>query len=273
MPAASPYQDRLAWIVVVREVEIFDPPPGAPSPTMPASSHGYVVFLVDAQTGSDALLYAEAQSGPATVAVPAERVSVPWTLVSRSPEGYSGTISATVLPCDGYPNPVNVGRDRAAAVIVQRPVNVSCGDPVQVTIPLHAGSVTANLPADIAHDPLGPVVTNPSSTATKSPDETGGVLRMLSDFNNGQSIEVSVGSVFAVGPLHVTPGQYAADMAKSSDISVLGTLDGWSDYELGEFRAWKPGTANLFVAGKGCKPTRVIGETCPPIWVVHVTVK
>jgi hypothetical protein len=275
LPNATPYQDRLAWIVVVREVEFFNGPlqtvprnGTTPTTAPPSASNGYVVFLVDAQTGSDALLYAEAQSSPAAVTVPVERVSVPWTLVSRSPDGYSGTISATVSPCDGYPNPVNVDRDgAAAAVIVQRAVNASCGDPEQVTIPLHAATVTANLPAEIAHDALGPVVTNPSSSATKSPDETGGVLRQVSDADNGKTIEVSVGSVLAVGPLHVTPGQYAADMAQSSNTDVVGPLDGWSDYEVGEFRAWKPGTADLFVTGKcpspGCKN---------PIWVVHVIV-
>ncbi len=280
LPDAMPYQDRLAWIVVVREVDFFNGrhgggPNATTTSTAPASaSNGYVVFLVDAQTGSDALLYAEAQSLPAAVTVPVERVSVPWTLVSRSPDGYSGTIRATVLPCDGYPNPVNVDRDRAAAaVIVQRAVNASCGEPQQVTIPLHAATVTANLPAEIAHDDLGPDVTVESSTAAKSPDETGGVLHIVRDADNGQTIEVSVGSVFAVGPLHVTPRQYAADMAKSSNTDVLGTLDGWSDYEIGEFRAWKPGTADLFVADKGCKHTGGNGETCPPIWVLHVTVK
>ena len=281
LPDAAPYQNRLAWVVVVREVEIFNglshgPNLGTASTTAPTTSppsNGYVVFLVDAQTGSDALLYAEAQSFPATVTVPVERVSVPWTLISRSPDGYSGTISATVSPCDGYPNPVNVDRDRAAAeVIVERAVNASCGEPVQVTIPLHAATVTSNLPAAIAHDELGPDVTIQSSSVTKSPDETGGVLRHVSDLDNGKTIEVSGGSVLVVGSLHVSPGQYAADMAKSSDPNVLGTLDGWSDYEIGEFRAWHPGRADLFVSDKGCKHTGGDAETCPPIWVVHVIV-
>ena len=127
LPKPAPYQDRLAWLVVVRNVLIFNGGPKVFTPTTasPApTSNSYDVFLVDAQTGSDALLYAERQPGmPApSVIVPAERVSVPWTLVSRSPNGYAGQIRATVLPCDGYPNPVLVDHDRAAvAVVVERP--------------------------------------------------------------------------------------------------------------------------------------------------------
>jgi hypothetical protein len=268
LPAAADYLDRLAWIVVVRDFEISH---GQTPPTIPASSHSYLVFLLDAQTGSDALLYAERAYGPAAVTVPAERVSGPWTLVSRSPNGYSGEISATVLPGDGYPNPVNVDRDRAAlSVIVQRPVNPSCGEPKQVTIPLHAAGVTSDLPDRIDHGPLGPYVT-PQSSSAPPPRDDGRVLRSLSGFDNGTTITVTVGSVLAVGPLHVS-GKYAADMAASSDPNVLGTLPDWSDYEIGEFRAWHPGHADLFVAGTGCEHTGSNDETCPPTWVVHVNI-
>src|SRR5258707_1368859 len=121
LPEPTRLRARSAWIWMAPQCPRCTAAPGAVAPTIPASSHGYLVFLLDAQTGSDALLYAERQSGPAAVTVPAERVSVPWTLVSRSPDGYSGTISATVLPCDGYPNPVNVDHDRAAvSVVVER---------------------------------------------------------------------------------------------------------------------------------------------------------
>jgi hypothetical protein len=271
LPDAAPYQQRLAWLVVVRAVEIVNWPPGGVPPTIPASSHGYLVFLIDAQTGSDALLYAERQYGPAAVTVPAERVSVPWTLVSRSPDGYSGTISATVLPCDGYPNPVNVDRNRAAvSVVVERPVNPTCGDPKQVTILLRAASVTTDLPAEIAHDQLGPDVAIESPNVVTTPGDTGGVLRTLSDQDNGRTIEISVDSVLAVGPLHVS-NHYAADLATSSDTDVLGVLDGWSDYEIGEFRAWHTGHADLVVPADAC--TDHPAPSCtPPLWVVHVNI-
>ena len=270
MPGATPYQDRLAWVVVVREVEIYNGPAG-PIRTTPAASttttspgeasHGYLVFLVDAHTGSDALLYAEGQS-PGTggsVSVPAERVSVPWTLVSRAPDGYAGKMSITVLPCDGYPNPVNVDRDRAAVgVVVERPVGADCGAPKQVTIALHAATVTSDIPAELSHDPLGPDVALESPNAPASPGDTGGVLQIVSDADAGKTIQMTVGSVLAIGPLHVSH-HYAADPVASSDPTVVGPLDDSVPDEVHEYRAWRTGRADVSVPGS--------------TWVVHVEVK
>ena len=180
LPKATAYQQRLAWLVVVKYVPIFYGGAGGRDRT-PASkaSHAsttndYVVFLLDARTGSDALLYAEGQPGltsstgapGAAVTVPAEQVSVPWTLISRSPNGYAGTISATVLPCDGSAHPpILVDRYSASvAVIVERPVAASCGTPKHVTLALHAAVVTWNLPSHISHDPLGPSLAVSEST-------------------------------------------------------------------------------------------------------------
>lgn len=264
LPAAADYQDRLAWVVVVKYFEFLNGPPNGV--TIPASSHSYLVFVVDAHTGSDALLYAERQSFPAAVTVPAERVSVPWTLVSRSPNGYAGEISATVLPCDGYPNPVNVDRDRAAvSVVVERPVNPTCGDPKQVTIALRAATVTSDLPDHIDHGPLGPYVTLQSSNG-KPPDDNGRVLRLVHEQDNGTTIEITVGSVLAFGALHLG-GHYAADPVTSSDPTVLGLISAGNG-EGAEFRAWRTGHADLFVAGGGCSAA----QTCGPPWILHVNI-
>jgi hypothetical protein len=279
LPDATPYHDRLAWVVVVDDPPFVSSggpmiPAGPTRTTVPASTParpGYTVFVVDAQTGSDALIYTEGQSTAAGgyVIVPAERVSVPWTLVSRSPNGYSGEISATVLPCDGYPNPVFVDRDRAAvSVVVERPVSPSCGDPKQVTIPLVAASATSDLPDEIDHGSLGPDVT-PQSSGAPPPRDDGRELRQVTDADNGTTITVTVGSVFYVGPLHVS-GKYAADMAVSSDSDVLGTLPGWSDYEIGSFRAWRPGHADLVVPASGCAGSG--SASCAPLWILHVNV-
>jgi len=62
IPRPTPYQHRLAWLVVVKNVLIFHGPPGGVSIPKPGpEQYGYLVFVVDAQTGSDALMYAESQ--------------------------------------------------------------------------------------------------------------------------------------------------------------------------------------------------------------------
>jgi hypothetical protein len=180
LPAATPYQRRLAWVVVMK-AEVISSGGGGPStggssgaPTLaPAEttttqppappSYDYVVFVMDARTGSDALEYNEGQpfwSSVPWVTVPIERVSVPWTLISRAPDGYSGQISATMLACDGVMTPVLIDRGSdGLAVVVERPVGAECSRPKQETLRLVAAEVTADLPATIVHDPLGPVVT------------------------------------------------------------------------------------------------------------------
>jgi hypothetical protein len=280
LPAAAPYQQRLAWVVVVKNVVIFHggpqpvtPPSGsASSTTLPApATNGYAAFIIDARAGSDALIYTEGQPPrlPASVMVPAERVSVPWTLVSRSPDGYHGEIEATVLPCDGYPNPAFVDRDRAAvAVVVERPVNASCGAPRAVTLPLLAATVTSDLPAHIAHEPLGPFVTLPNPSASTPPSESGRELRMLNEQDNGATIRITVGSVLAISPLH-DGGQYAALPVTSSDPGVLGVL--LAD-EVHEFRAWKPGSADLSEPAGTCNAPGK-GRPCTGPWTVHVIVE
>ena len=98
LPRPTQYQHRLAWLVVVKNVLIFHCPSHGCSISKPGpNEYDYLVFVVDARTGSDALMYAEGQPGPggtiaASVSVPVEQISVPWTLVSRSPNGYAGTI-------------------------------------------------------------------------------------------------------------------------------------------------------------------------------------
>jgi hypothetical protein len=297
-PKPSTYRQRLAWLVVVKYVPIFHGRApivaGGKGPSRTArhspAGYGYVVFLIDARTGSDALLYAEAQPGvtdasPASVTIPAEQISVPWTLISRSPGGYAGTIRATVLDCDGSADPpILVDRYRASvAVIVERPVDASCGTPKHVTLALHAAVVTWNLPPRIAHDPPGPYLAVPEPTppgntykVTSShggemivydgPDSTGGALWTLGQSDDGATIQVKVGSVLAVG----TP----QSPTRSSHPAALGLLNGSGPFpvENDEYRAWHTGHADLFVPTSACDPSTGAGMPCTPPWIVHINI-
>jgi hypothetical protein len=167
LPPAAAYRQHLAWLVVVKNGGYW----GGCGPTPPTTteaptpSDDYIVFLLDAHTGADALLYIESPGPcdtgqlPAMVAVPADLLSVPWTLRSRASDNSLAQISATVLPCDGYPYSVSPDRTRTAvSVVVERPVDPSCGSYRQVSVKLQSDSP---LPARIMHDPLGPYVTWP----------------------------------------------------------------------------------------------------------------
>jgi hypothetical protein len=185
MPPSQPYERRLAWVVVVREETVTACPLERAGTTFPAplpTDYNYDVFLVDADTGRDALIYLESEPNPCGFATrvppsfdePQELVSVPWTLVSRNPDGYSGTISATVLPCDGYQSPVLIDRGGPTLqVVVDRPVGADCGAPVQVTMGVNAAVVTADLPATIGHDPVGLALNLPRLGPTSAPTKVG----------------------------------------------------------------------------------------------------
>lgn len=157
-------------------------PPLASAGVLPAD-YNYELFLLDAATGGRALGYLQSHAEPCggagrvapQVEVPREQVSIPWTLGTRNPDGHSATITAEVLPCDGYLPTVNVDRDQpSAAVFVERPVGAdvaACGAARSATLTLHAATVTASLPATIGHDPTGLFagVTSPGPSTTPPP--------------------------------------------------------------------------------------------------------
>jgi hypothetical protein len=273
----TPYQHRLAWVVVTKNVLRFNGPvngPGYPIPKPGPEQYGYRVFVVDAHTGTDALIYEESQPVgggvmPASVSVPVERISVPWTLVSRSPNGYAGTIDATVLRCDGYPKPVSIDATRAAVgVIVQRAVGASCGAPVHVILPLIAATVTADLPADIAHDPLGPAVT--TNFGAPTPGDPSRTLRLLNPGDNGTTIHMTVGSVVVLP--HLNGANPDVSSAMSSDPTVVGGLDGSAQDANGEFRAWRAGHTDLTIPTSGCAYPKSNALPCTGAWTVRIIV-
>jgi hypothetical protein len=178
LPAATPYHQRLAWVAIVTARQFATGCPaqtggGVPASPPSSSNHGYEAFLLDATTGAGALIYEEGRPAPCgiggliapSVAVPVEEVSVPWTLTSRSPGGYSGTIDAQVLGCDGYSPTVLIDRDQPSLrVVVRRPIGPPCGPPRQVTLTVHAATVASTLPAGIGHDPTGLYFAVPGSS-------------------------------------------------------------------------------------------------------------
>lgn len=289
-PTVGSFADRLAWLVVVHRTPIVFSCPAertsAPVRLTPRrTDHDYEVFMVDARTGSDALVYSEGAPGGCvsgarvapTLNAVEESVSVPWTLTSRNPNGYSGTISATVLPCDQYPGTVLVDRDRAdVEVQVARPYGPPCGRSEQVTLSLHAAVVTADLPGVIGHDPVG-LVTNlptgrrgatPATTTTTTP-----VLVPVDATMNGQTIQVAVGQVITVQPLPGAQGLGSfTNPVMSSDPAVLGPLTSGPQPLVAEFRAWKAGTADLTVGPSACVHLGSGQVPCDGAFVVHVVV-
>ena len=102
MPGPASYRNRLAWVVVFRTqltascpaVSVTTPPATpAPAPDQPASTgYGYEVFLIDAATGGDALIYDESQPAPA--AGPASSQPA-WRCRSRKPRCHGRWTAAT----------------------------------------------------------------------------------------------------------------------------------------------------------------------------------
>lgn len=195
---------------------------------------------------------------PPNVGVAGESVSVPWTLVSRDPDGYSGTIAATVLPCDQTPNTVLVDRGSPnVEVRVTRPFGPPCGPPETIPIDLHAAVVTADLPAVIGHDLVG--LTNLVSLRASAPPGTPTTtltpalaLVPVDISTNGQTLEVAVGQVVTVPPLPGARGLSFTSPAVSNDPAVLGPLTSSPQPVVAEFRAWKAGAAEITVPQSSC---------------------
>ena len=238
-PTVASFHDRLAWIVVVHTNPAAFSCPAMRSPVhlvRRATDYGYKVFVIDARTGTDALIYTEGGPGGAPTELgcrpPSEWPKNPFPcrgLWSRATGGYSGTIAATVLPCDQTPSVVLVDRAGPNVVVeVTRPFGPPCGPPQTVSINLHAAVVTADLPATIGHDPVG--LTNllsfhppgaPTATTTTTTVPT---LVPLDASSNGHTVDLVVGQVVTVQPLPGSQGFSFTNPAVSSDPTVLGPL-------------------------------------------------
>jgi hypothetical protein len=288
-PTVESFRNRLAWLVVVHTFPGFSncPAESAPVHFVPRpSDHAYEVFMIDARTGTDALVYREGGPGgctagariPPNVGAVEESVSVPWTLILRDPDGYSGAIAAPILPCDQAPSSVLVDRGGPnVEVRVIRPFGPPCGNPETVTISLDAAVVTADLPAVIGHDPVG--LTNLLSFHVSAPPGTSPVTTTTSPAlvsvdisTNGRTLEVAVGQVVTVPPLPGALGSSFTSPAVSNDPAILGPLTSSPQPLVAEFRAWKVGTADITVPQSACIHPGSDQLPCTGSFVVHIVV-
>jgi hypothetical protein len=280
LPAAADYRNRLAWVLVVGSESTYNCPALRLTPTQHASTvdaYGYQIFLVDARTGKDALAYTEGGQDPCggpgvqqpSVSVPIDDVSVPWTMVSRDPNGYAATIAVKVEPCDGYSPVLNADGDHKSRVnvLVQRPIGVACGASRSVDFQLHADVVTDSLPATLIHAPTGLML--PTAPDRVAPEASAtSVLHQVSIGDCGRTFKVGVGSVIVMPPLSGNEtGPYPVT---SSDPGVVGPLDGQPTGPVAELRAWKAGHADLRLTK--IQPDVASHLTCAMPWTVHVIV-
>ena len=152
--------------------------------------------------------------------------------------------------------------------MVQRPFGASCGAPIPVTLPLVAPTVTSDLPAEIAHDPLGPAIT--PDFGTRTPGDPSRVLRLLNPADDGTTIHMTVGSVVVLP--HLNGANPDVSSGTSNDPTVVGGLDGSAHNANGEFRAWRAGHADLIIPTSGCVYPKSNAPPCTGAWTVRIIV-
>jgi hypothetical protein len=174
--ALHSYHQRLAWVAIIQPAIKSSCPTTsstqpAPAPKV-AKLPGYQVLVIDASTGADGFDYAASRNEncfPGKIEAPSltpavEDVSVPWTLVSRNPDHYSGTIDIPVRSCDGFGSggAYNVSGDKPGLLMteIERPFN-DCGATHPQAVRLQAATVDATLPRVLIHAPLGAVDKSP----------------------------------------------------------------------------------------------------------------
>ena len=243
IPLPTPYQHRLAWLVVVKNVLTFHGPAQGFTIAKPRpDQYGYLVFVVDAR--ADPMHWCtrrvsphRAERSPRPSACPSNRSRFrgPWSRDRRT--GISGR--STHGPPVRRLSEAGVGRRdarRTRGRSSNAPSARRAAHPSTSPLPLRAASVTSDLPAEIAHDPLGPSVTSDTGT-TVLPEIRRASCELLNDARNGNTVQMTVGSVVVLP--HLNGADPDVSSAISSDPSVIGGLDGSARDKNGEFRAWK----------------------------------
>jgi hypothetical protein len=172
------YQDRLAWIALIKPDIIANCPMMSSAPVRATSAPalaGYQILAIDANTGAAGIVYsAEASSlcgeagiRPPSVAPAVEFVSVPWTLVKRGPGPQAAAITYEPRPCDDRHLPtfdatgepvVTADRDRPGLVEVELERTLtSCGPAVSAPLLLRSATLASDLPPALVHAPVGAI--------------------------------------------------------------------------------------------------------------------
>jgi hypothetical protein len=263
LPPPAPFQKRLVWAVVAPDMRTSNcPAMSGPTPAGIAqpTDFAYRVFLLDARTGADALVYTEGGPQfcgfpgrvPPSAQVPFQQVSVPWTLASRDRHNYLGTLTARVRPCERAPDSVNVdGHPPALAVVVNRPIAPPCGSDKPVSIRVQPGDYDT-LPVAIRHWPLGPYFPPPEPTSFPEPQNP----RMVGPSDNNTTITTPVKSQLMIS-FELAPTSGEGRHAVTNNPAVLDLVTDPNDNVLQEFRAFTPGEADLSIPGQ---------------WTLHVIV-
>jgi hypothetical protein len=187
------YSHRPAWILVTAANNAVSAGCPTAQPSNPAPPSGieaapYEVFVLDATTGADAVLFEDSYilcpgfaATPPSVSLPWQMTSVPWTLQSRAADGGTDQITASWPTCEHYtrenavysnettpgPSPpkftqyptLQAWADRdhpnTVTIDVYRFPGPDCGlsSPHQLT--LHPATLAGMLPATLVHAPLG----------------------------------------------------------------------------------------------------------------------
>jgi hypothetical protein len=172
--ALQPYHHRLAWVAILDPVLLssgggsMSARSGRPTtrpfrPSLTATdTSAYQVLILDADTGSDGLLFSSSPGLSAAAHIQphldglTEQVSLPWQLVRRDPGGYSATINVPLRSCDHAGEAFLADRQQPGLVnaTISRRI-ADCGSSVLQQAQLHATTVTSTLPATLTHAPTG----------------------------------------------------------------------------------------------------------------------
>jgi hypothetical protein len=163
VPGTPSYQHRVAWLLVTNPLWTSECP-SAPVPTVDP----YEVLMLDATTGTSGITYQQShpwcdRSMPAKIAVPNEKRSVPWSLVSRAPDSSSVVVTASWPTCEIF---IPVYQDQVVTPPGVLKTPAVRDDPTEITIEV-GGALGAQCGASERHTiVVGPATPGRSISTT-----------------------------------------------------------------------------------------------------------